>query len=103
MKLYTVDVIPNQNYELLGYVKGSVVQSKHMGSDIMAGLKTIVGGEITGYTDMLNEARKIAVKRMVEDAELLGADAVVGLRFAGSSVMQGAAEIMAYGTAVKLK
>ena len=69
----------------------------------MAGMKTLVGGEIVGYTEMLNEARQIATKRMVDDAEKLGADAVVGIRYGSSAVMQGAAEVVAYGTAVKLK
>lgn len=89
--------------ESLGVVKGQVVQSKHMGSDFMAGLKTMVGGEIKGYTDMLDKARTIATERMVEEAEKLGADAIVGVRYGSSSVMAGASEMLAYGTAVKLK
>lgn len=89
--------------ETLGVVKGQVVQSKHMGSDFMAGLKTMVGGEIKGYTDMLNKARTIATDRMIEEAEKLGADAIVGVRYGSSSVMAGASEMLAYGTAVKLK
>ena len=101
MKLITIDTIPGQNYEVLGVVKGTVVYSKNFGRDFMAGMKTLVGGEIVGYTEMLNEARQIATKRMVDEAETLGADAVVGLRYASSSVMQGAAEVVAYGTAVK--
>jgi len=79
------------------------VQSKHFGKDFMAGMKTLVGGEIKGYTEMLNEARAIAAKRMVEEAEKLGADAVVNVRYASSAIMQGAAECIAYGTAVKIK
>lgn len=101
MKLLNIDYIPGKELEALGIVKGNVVMSKNMGKDIMAGLKTLVGGEITGYTEMLNQARQIAVKRMVDEAEKLGADAVVNMRYASSSVMQGAAEIIAYGTAVK--
>lgn len=89
--------------ESLGLVKGCVVQSKHIGKDLLAGFKTIVGGEISGYTEMLNEAREIATKRMIEEAEKLGADAIVGVRFGSSSVMEGASEMLAYGTAVKLK
>ena len=101
MLLVNIDYIPGKDLEVLGIVKGTVVQSKNFGKDFMAGMKTLVGGEITGYTDMLNEARQIATKRMVDAAEELGADAVVGLRYASSSVMQGAAEVIAYGTAVK--
>ena len=73
-----------------------------MGRDFMAGMKTLVGGEIVGYTEMLNEARAIATKRMVDDAEALGADAVIGVRFGSSAIMQGAAEVLAYGTAIRL-
>ena len=87
----------------LGIVKGSIVQTKNFGKDFMAGIKTLVGGEVTEYTDMLNQARQIAVKRMVDEAQSLGADAVVNVRYASSSVMQGAAEVIAYGTAVKYK
>ena len=101
MLLVNIDYIPGKEFEVLGIVKGTVVQSKNFGKDFMAGMKTLVGGEITGYTEMLNEARQIATKRMVDAAEELGADAVVGLRYASSSVMQGAAEVIAYGTAVK--
>ena len=101
MKILTIETIPNRNYEALDIVKGTVVYSKNFGRDFMAGMKTLVGGEIVGYTEMLNEARAIATKRMVDAAEALGADAVVGLRYASSSVMQGAAEVVAYGTAVK--
>lgn len=103
MKLVTIDSIPGQDYEVLGMVKGTIVQSKNFGRDFMAGLKTLVGGEIVGYTEMLNEARQIATKRMVDEAEKLGADAIVGVRYGSSAVMQGAAEVVAYGTAVKLK
>ena len=101
MLLLNIDYVPGKEVEPLGLVKGTVVQSKNFGKDFMAGMKTLVGGEIVGYTEMLNEARAIATKRMVEAAEALGADAVVGMRYASSSVMQGAAEVVAYGTAVK--
>ena len=89
--------------ESLGIVKGEIVQSKHLGRDFMAGMKTLVGGEIKSYTEMLNEARQIATKRMVDEATALGADAIVGIRFGSSAVMQGAAEVIAFGTAVKFK
>lgn len=103
MKLVSIETIPGQEFEVMDVVKGTVVYSKNFGRDFMAGMKTLVGGEIVGYTEMLNEARAIATKRMVDAAEELGADAVVGMRYASSSVMQGAAEVMAYGTAVKFK
>ena len=101
MILASIDTIPGKNFEVLGIVKGTVVQSKHIGRDILAGLKTIVGGEIQGYTDMLIEARNIATDRMVNEAKTIGADAVIGMRYCTSAVMEGAAEIVAYGTAVK--
>ena len=101
MLLLNIDYVPGKEVEPLGLVKGTVVQSKNVGKDFMAGMKTLVGGEIVGYTEMLNEARQIATKRMVDAAEALGADAIVGARYASSSVMQGAAEVVAYGTAVK--
>ena len=103
MILLTIENVPGREIEALGLVKGTVVQSKNFGKDFMAGMKTIVGGEIRGYTEMLIEARQIATKRMVDEAEALGADAVVGLRYGSASVMQGAAEVIAYGTAVKFK
>ncbi|HBG66451.1 MAG TPA: hypothetical protein DDW78_08275 [Treponema sp.] len=103
MKLVSIESIPGKEFEALGLVRGTVVYSKNFGRDFMAGLKTLVGGEIAGYTEMLNEARQIATKRMVDDAEKLGADAIVGVRYGSASVMQGAAEIVAYGTAIKLK
>ena len=103
MKLYTIEILPGAGYEPLEAVRGTVVYSKNLGRDFMAGMKGLVGGEIAGYTEMLNEARQIATKRMVEAAEALGADAIIGLRYASASVMQGAAEVMAYGTAVKFK
>ena len=103
MMLVSIDSIPGKEYEVLGIVKGTIVQSKNFGRDFMAAMKTLVGGEIAGYTEMLNEARQIATKRMVDEATALGADAIVGVRYGSSAVMQGAAEIVAYGTAVKLK
>ena len=103
MLLVNIDHIPGRELEALGLVKGNVVQSKNFGKDFMAGMKTLVGGEIVGYTEMITQARQIAVKRMVDEAEALGADAIVNLRFSSSSVMQGAAEVIAYGTAVKVK
>ena len=89
--------------EMLGLVRGSTIQSKHIGKDIMAGFKTIVGGEITEYTAMLENARQIALSRMVKSAEEIGADAIINIRFATSNIMQGAAELLVYGTAVKIK
>ena len=103
MLLVNIDYIPGKEFEVLGMAKGTVVQSKNFGKDFMAGMKTLVGGEITGYTEMLNEARQIAVKRMVDEAEALGADAIVNIRYGSSAVMQGAAEVIAYGTAVRFK
>ena len=102
MKIVSISTIPGKEIEALGIVKGTIVQSKNIGRDFMAGMKTIVGGEIKGYTEMLNEARQIATKRMVDEAEALGADAIVGVKYGSSAVMQGAAEIVAYGTAVKI-
>ncbi len=101
MKLVSIDRYPGKEIEALGLVKGTVVQTKNVGRDFMAGMKTLVGGEIVGYTEMLTEARQIATKRMVDEAESLGADAVIGVRYSSSQVMQGAAEVVAYGTAVK--
>ncbi|MCI6060161.1 MAG: YbjQ family protein [Dorea sp.] len=103
MKLLNIDYIPGKEIEDLGMVKGTVVMSKNIGKDFMAGMKTLVGGELVGYTEMLNEARQIAVKRMVDEAEALNADAVLNIRYGSSSLMQGAAEVLAYGTAVKIK
>ena len=103
MLLVSINHIPGKDFEVLGMVKGCVVQSKNFGKDFMAGMKTLVGGEITGYTEMLVEARQIATKRMVDEATAMGADAIVNIRFGSSAVMQGAAEVIAYGTAVKLK
>ena len=101
MKLLSIEYIPGQEIEALGIVKGTVVQTKNVGHDFMAGMKTLGGGEIVGYTQMLNEARQIAVKRMVDEAKEMGADAVIGVKYGSSQVMSGAAEVIAYGTAVK--
>ena len=94
MLLLNIEYIPGKKIEALGIVKGSVVQCKHFGKDFMAGMKTLVGGEI--------EARQLATKRMVDEAQALEADAVINVRFASSSLMQGAAEVTAYGTAVRI-
>ena len=102
MKLLSISYIPGAEIEALGMVKGTVVQTKNIGRDFMAGMKTLVGGEIVGYTEMLNEARQIAVKRMVDEAKDLGADAVIDVKYGSSQVMSGAAEVIAYGTAVKI-
>ncbi len=99
--IYNTESIPGQKYELIGLVKGSMIQSKHLGRDIGNTLKSIVGGELRGYSEMLNEARAIATKRLIQEAAGLNADAVVNLRYTTSAVMQGAAEILVYGTAVK--
>ncbi|MCK5067692.1 MAG: heavy metal-binding domain-containing protein [Bacteroidales bacterium] len=101
MPIYNTESIPGQKYELIGLVKGSMIQSKHLGRDIGNTLKSIVGGELRGYSEMLNEARAIATKRLIQEAAGLNADAVVNLRYTTSAVMQGAAEILVYGTAVK--
>ncbi|MBA7532686.1 hypothetical protein ES705_24916 [subsurface metagenome] len=103
MLLVNTDFISGKEIETISVVKGSMIQAKHIGKDIMSGLKTIVGGELTAYSDMINEARAIATKRMVQEAESLGADGVINIRYASSAVMQGAAEMLVYGTAVKLK
>ncbi len=103
MLLVNTDYISGKELETLGVVKGNIVQTKNFGKDFMAGIKTLVGGEITQYTEMLNQARQIAVRRMVDEAQAMGADAIVNVRYASASVMQGAAEVIAYGTAVKYK
>lgn len=103
MLLLNIDYIPGTEIEVLGIVKGTVVQSKDFGKDFMASMKTLIGGELTGYTEMITEARQIATKRMVDEAETMGADAVLNIRYGTSAVMQGAAEVIVYGTAVKFK
>ena len=101
MILVNTDFITGKELETLTLVKGSTIQSKHLGKDISQSFKTLVGGELTAYNEMMNEARAIATKRMVAEAEALGADAVINIRYASSAVMQGAAEVIVYGTAVK--
>ena len=101
MLIVNIDYIPGKELEVIGLVKGSTIRSKHIGSDISQSFKTIVGGELRSYTDMMNKARALATKRMVEQAEAMGADAIVCVRYTSAAVMQGAAEILAYGTAVK--
>lgn len=101
MILVNTDYITGKELEMLGLVRGSTIQSKNIGKDIMQSFKTLVGGELKAYNEMMNEARALATKRMVEEAEQMGADAVVNIRYASAAVMQGAAEVIAYGTAVK--
>ena len=101
MLLTTTSTIHGKEFQELGLVRGEIVQSKHIGRDFMAGLKSIVGGEITGYTEMVMEARQLATQRMLEQAQQMGADAIICVRYTTSSVMQEASEILAYGTAVK--
>ena len=103
MTLVNTDYISGKELETLGLVKGSTIRAKHLGNDIMAALKMIVGGELTGYGDMLTEARAIATKRMVDDAAAMGANAVINVRYATSSVAKNAAEVLVYGTAVKYR
>ena len=102
MLLLNIDYIPNRKIEALGLVKGSVVQAKSFGKDFMSGMKNLVGGEVEAYTDLLAQARQIATKRMVDDAQAMGADAVINVRYTSSSIMQGAAEVTEYGTAVRI-
>ena len=101
MILVNTDFITGKELETLSLVKGSTIQSKNMGKDIAQAFKSMVGGELKSYNEMMNEARALATKRMVEEAETLGADAVINVRYASSAVMQGAAEVIVYGTAVK--
>ncbi len=103
MLLVTTEYIAGKEFEMLGMVQGSTIQSKNIGHDLGQSLKTLIGGELKSYTKMMNEARGIAVDRMIKEAESLGADAIVNIRYATSSIMAGAAEVMAYGTAVKFR
>lgn len=103
MLIVTLESIPGKTLEPLGLVKGSTIQTVNAIRDLGAGLKTLIGGELTKYNDMMDKARQLATDRMVQEAKALGADAVVGVRYASSSIMQSAAEVMAYGTAVKFK
>jgi len=103
MLLSTTETVPGKTIrEFFGVVSGSTVRAKHIGKDIMAGLKNIVGGELKGYTELLQEARQEALERMVRQAESVGANAVVNVRFSTSNITQGAAELFAYGTAVRV-
>ncbi|WP_026478437.1 YbjQ family protein [Alkaliphilus transvaalensis] len=101
MILVNTDYISGKELETLGLVKGSTIQAKHVGKDIASAFKGLVGGELKGYSEMINEARAKATKRMVEEAATMGADGIVNIRYASTAVAQGAAEVMAYGTAVK--
>lgn len=103
MILVNTDYITGKELEMLGLVKGGTIQSKNIGRDITQGFKTLIGGELKAYNEMMNDARALATKRMVEEAKAMGADAVVNIRYASSAVMAGAAEVMSYGTAVKFK
>ncbi|MFH5835603.1 YbjQ family protein [Proteiniclasticum sp. C24MP] len=103
MILVNTDYITGKELEMLGIVKGSTIQSKNLGRDISQGFKTLVGGELKAYNEMMNDARALATKRMVEEATELGADAVVNIRYSSAAVMTGAAEVIAYGTAVKFR
>ena len=103
MIVTTTENIANRNIkEMLGIVQGSTIRARHMGSDILAGLKNIVGGELKGYSKMINQARNEAFNRMIKDAENIDADAIINIRFSTSMIMAGASEILVYGTAVKL-
>ena len=103
MILVNTDYIAGKELEMLGLVKGSTIQSVNMGKDIGQAFKSLVGGELKSYNEMMNNARALATKRMVEEAQALGADAIVNVRYSSASIMQSAAEVMAYGTAVKFK
>lgn len=103
MILVNTDYITGKELEMIGLVKGSTIQSKNIGRDISQVLKTLVGGELKAYNEMMNDARALATKRMVEEATNLRADAIVNIRYASAAIMQGAAEVMAYGTAVRFK
>ena len=101
MLIVSTDYISGKNLEMLGIAKGSSIQTKNIGRDITQGLKTLVGGELNSYIDMMNQARTLATERMIEEAKQMKADAVVNVRYTSSSIIQGAAEVMAYGTAVR--
>ena len=103
MLIVTTETIPGKEYEVLGLVRGSTVQTVNAFRDIGAGFKTLVGGELKKYNEMMDNARRIATERMTEEASRLGADAIVAARYATSAIMQSAAEVMAYGTAVKFR
>lgn len=102
MKIYTIESI-DKEIELLGTVKGSTVRTRNIIKDFGAGIRNIVGGEMKAYTEMLEDSRRIATDKMIEEAKLLGADAIIGVRYTTSSVMDGCTEVLAFGTAVKFK
>ena len=101
MFLVTTDYIEGKKFEMLGMVQGSTIQARHIGKDIGSGFRNLVGGEMKNYTEMMEDSRRIATERMVAQAQKLGADAVIGIRLATSAIVQGAAEVMVYGTAVR--
>ena len=101
MIVTTCDVVPGQQVQVLGLVRGNVVTAKNIGRDLMAGLKNLAGGEIKSYTSMIADGRNIAEQRMIAEAQAMGADAIICMRFSGGSVMEGTVEMLAYGTAVK--
>ena len=103
MLIVTTEYIAGKELEMVGLVKGATIQTKHLGKDITQSFKTLVGGELSAYTEMMNDARALATKRMVQEAASLGADAIIGVRYGSAAVMQGAAEVFAYGTAVKFR
>lgn len=103
MLLVNTETITGKELEMLGLVKGSTIQSKNIGRDLTQSFKTLVGGELKAYTQMMNEARDLATARMIDEAQAMGADAIVNIRYASSAIMQGAAEVIAYGTAVRFK
>lgn len=103
MIIVNVDKIPGKEFIVLGVVQGNMVKTKHFGKDMWAGFKTLVGGELKGYTKMMGEAREKATSRMIEEAKAMGADAIVNVRYSTSAIVQKAAEVMVYGTAVKFK
>ncbi len=101
MHIFSVESNPNRKYALLAPIEGGTVQSKHLGKDFMAGPKTIVGGELRGYTEMMQEARDIATQRMTDNAAKLGAEVIIGVCYAFSAIVQRAAEVIAYGAAIR--
>ena len=103
MIMTTTEMVPGREYDILGLVEGGTIQTVHFGKDLGASLKTLVGGELKGYNEMMQKARRIATERMEEEAARIGADAVVCMRYSSSSVMQNASEVMAYGTAVRFR
>ena len=102
MILATTDNISDKKIETLGLVKGSTIQTKHVGKDILQSIQHLIGGELTEYNKMMEEARELATNRMIDEAKKLGANAIVSVRYSSAAVMQGAAEVIVYGTAVKI-